>query len=199
MPVQHSFKIALYKQMGICSRHHNNLIFRAKRMKNLTLYLVLLSAALFLSGCAPISNIDSNQRHGYGSSHSSNNYSLSPQRRQMMKVAHQSLGSRYKWGGETPREGFDCSGLMQHTYKRSGIRIPRTAAQQRDASRRISRSQLRPGDMIFFKTGRRSNHVGIYTGNGEFIHASTGSKRVKKVKLNTSYWNKHFVKYGTFL
>ena len=168
-------------------------------MKKLTLSLGLLSGALFLSGCAPINNIDAKQRYGYDNIRSSYNYSLSPQRRKMMKVAHQSLGVRYTWGGETPREGFDCSGLMQHTYKLAGIRIPRTAAQQRDASRRISRSQLKPGDMIFFKTGRRSNHVGIYTGNGEFIHASTGSKRVKKVKLDTSYWNKHFVKYGTFL
>ena len=162
-------------------------------MKNIILCLGLL-AGLLLSGCAPVGNIS-----GQHQTYSPSSYSLSPQRRQLMKVAHQSLGARYTWGGKTPREGFDCSGLMQHTYKKAGIRIPRTAAQQRDASRRISRSQLRPGDMIFFKTGRRSNHVGIYTGNGEFIHASTSSKRVKKVKLNTPYWNRHLVKYGTFL
>jgi cell wall-associated NlpC family hydrolase len=163
-------------------------------MKKLTLCIALLAGS-FLSGCSPVSTVSepSYQRGGYSS------YALSPQRKNMMKVAHRSLGTRYKWGGETPREGFDCSGLMQYTYKQSGIRIPRTAAKQRDASRRISRSQLRPGDMIFFKTGRRSNHVGIYTGGGQFIHASTGSKRVKKESLDSSYWRRTFVKYGTFL
>lgn len=167
-------------------------------MKKISLYIGLTLGALLLTGCAPISSIPSSQPHN-SNYRSTGNYSLSPQRRQMMRVAHQSIGARYKWGGETPREGFDCSGLMQHTYLRTGIKIPRTAAQQRDASRRIARSQLRPGDMIFFKTGKRSNHVGIYTGNGEFIHASTSSKRVKKERLNTRYWNEHFVKYGTFL
>ena len=166
-------------------------------MKKVSIYLGLIAGALLLSGCTPLSSTSS-QQYGNGYNYSGS-YSLSPQRRQMMKVAHQSIGTRYNWGSETPRKGFDCSGLMQYTYKRSGIRIPRTAAQQRDASRRISRYQLRPGDMIFFKTNRRSNHVGIYTGNGEFIHASSGRKRVVKDKLNTPYWNKHFVKYGTFL
>lgn len=167
-------------------------------MKKILLYLGLIGGALFLSACTPL-NSTSNNQYTYGNSYDTNYRTLSPQRQQMMKVAYQSIGTRYTWGGETPREGFDCSGLMQHTYKLAGIRIPRTAAQQRDASRRISRAQLRPGDMIFFKTGRRSNHVGIYTGNGYFIHASSGSKRVKKEKLDKRYWNQHFVKYGTFL
>ena len=167
-------------------------------MKKILLYTGLMAGALLISGCTPLSST-SNPQYGYNNQYSTSYRSLSPQRQQMMKIAHQSIGTRYKWGGETPREGFDCSGLMQHTYKLSGIRIPRTAAQQRDASHRISRSQLLPGDMIFFKTGRRSNHVGIYAGNGYFIHASSGSKRVKKEKLNTRYWNQHLVKYGTFL
>jgi len=152
-------------------------------------------SVLMLSGCSPTGNIqnDTKQYRHY------DYRSLSLQRQKMMKVAYQSLGSPYKWAGKNPREGFDCSGLMYYTYQQSGINIPRTAAQQRDASRTISQQQLVPGDMIFFKTGKRTNHVGIYTGNGEFIHASTGSKRVKKDKLHYQYWQRSFVKYGTFL
>ena len=162
-------------------------------MKTL-LSISIIATALLSTACAPLPH-PSSQQTGYSSGY----YHLSPQRRELMRVAHHSIGTRYKWGGKTPRQGFDCSGLMQYSYKQIGIKIPRTAGEQRDASRRLSRSQLRPGDMIFFKTGRRSNHVGIYTGNGEFIHASSGSHRVKKERLDTPYWNRHFVKYGTFL
>ncbi len=178
-------------------------------MKSIILCAGLISTSFIISGCAPIPSANPLTQRILHKTYSNNyryppvryatRYSLSPERRELMRVAHRSIGIRYKWGGETPQEGFDCSGLMQYAYKRSGIRIPRTAAQQRDASRRISRSQLRPGDMIFFKTGRNSNHVGIYAGRGEFIHASTGSHRVKKERLDTQYWNQHFVKYGAFL
>ena len=162
-------------------------------MKTL-LSISIITTALLSSACTPLPH-SSSQQISYSNSY----YYLSPQRRELMKIAHQSIGTRYKWGGRTPQEGFDCSGLMQYSYKQIGIKIPRTAAKQRDASRRLSRSQLKPGDMIFFKTGRRSNHVGIYAGNGEFIHASSGSHRVKKERLDTPYWNRHLVKYGTFL
>ena len=155
----------------------------------------LVISVLGLTGCSPTSNIaqDSSQYRQY------NYQSLSSQRQKMMKTAYQSLGSRYKWAGKNPREGFDCSGLMHYTYLQSGLNIPRTAAQQRQASRTISKNQLMPGDMIFFKTGKRTEHVGIYTGGGEFIHASTSRKRVVKDKLQYKYWQKNFVKYGSFL
>jgi cell wall-associated NlpC family hydrolase len=163
------------------------------KYKLLTLGLVL--SVFGLSGCSPTGNIQNNtgqyRQYDYAS--------LSPQRQKMMQIAYQSLGTPYKWAGKNPREGFDCSGLMYYTYQQSGLNIPRTAAQQRDASRTISQSQLVPGDMIFFKTGKRTNHVGIYTGNGEFIHASTSRKQVKKDKLEYQYWQKNFVKYGSFL
>lgn len=125
--------------------------------------------------------------------------SRSIQRNKVVQNAYQMLGSPYRFGGTTPR-GFDCSGLTQHAYKASGITIPRVTGQQRDQSKTISSySQLLPGDLIFFKTGRKTNHVGIYTGNGEFIHASTGKRRVVKVKLDSPYWRKHFVKFGTYI
>ena len=164
-------------------------------MKYRLFTLGLLITVLGLTGC-------STTHTGSPAANPSAHYdyrSLSSQRQQTLQTAFQSLGSRYQWAGKNPQEGFDCSGLMHYTHQQSGINIPRTAAQQRKASRTLSKSQLVPGDMIFFKTGQKSEHVGIYIGKGEFIHASTSRKRVIKDKLHYSYWQKHFLKYGTFL
>jgi len=153
---------------------------------------------LMLSGCSPVPiHPSSNQSGSYNSSQM--NYAPNPQRASIVNVAHRSLGVRYKWGGESPQEGFDCSGLTQYAYAKSGVKIPRTAAQQRDASRRISYSQLQPGDLIFFRISANTNHVGIYIGNNEFIQAGSGSKRVKIENLDNPYWKKRFVKFGTYL
>lgn len=123
------------------------------------------------------------------------------ERNALLAQAHRALGTRYKYGGETPQEGFDCSGLTQYVYKQSNnIRIPRTAAQQSQASRTIYFEQMRPGDLIFFRTsGNKVNHVGIYIGQGKFIHAASGGKKVTIDKLSKSYWQRRLVKFGTFL
>jgi len=168
-------------------------MFEKSIINKLGLYSLIAVLVFGLSACSPSSNIQTSAQY-------TNNYtSLSPQRQQLMKIAYQNLGKPYKWGGNNPQEGFDCSGLMVYSYQQSGITIPRTAAQQRDASQTLSRNQLIPGDMIFFKTGRKTNHVGIYIGNDEFIHASTSRKQVKKDKLSYPYWQRNFVKYGSFL
>lgn len=121
-------------------------------------------------------------------------------RKRMVELAMHTIGTRYRYGGRNPRTGFDCSGLMHYVHKQGlGLNIPRTAAEQRDKSRSIKYSQLKPGDMLFFKTGKRTNHVGVYIGDRKFIHASTGSRRVKVAKMDTAYWHKRFVKFGTFL
>lgn len=123
------------------------------------------------------------------------------QARQLIsRMAHSTIGAPYKWGGSNPQQGFDCSGLMSYVHKNAlGINIPRTAAQQRDKSRTVSYEQLQPGDMLFFRTGRNSNHVGVYIGNRRFVHAATGSKHVKVASMDSAYWHKRFVKFGTFL
>jgi cell wall-associated NlpC family hydrolase len=124
-----------------------------------------------------------------------------PARRALLAETHRTLGVRYKYGGETPREGFDCSGLTQFVYKNAnGITLPRTAAQQSQASRTISFEQMRPGDLIFFRTsGSRVNHVGIYTGRGQFIHAASGGAKVSIDSLSRPYWQQRLVKFGRIL
>jgi hypothetical protein len=83
--------------------------------------------------------------------------------------AKEQLGVKYVFGGETPGVEFDCSGLVQYSYGKAGIKLPRTAAQQQQATTRISAAQAKPGDLVFF--GYPAHHVGIYLGNGEFLEA----------------------------
>ncbi len=116
----------------------------------------------------------------------------------LLQTAHKQLGTRYLYGGTT-RQGFDCSGLVQYVYKHIQHPIPRTAAAQRDASKTIAYQELIAGDLIFFKTGKKTNHVGIYIGNNEFIHASSGSKKVKVDNLDKKYWKQAFVKFGRYI
>lgn len=125
---------------------------------------------------------------------------VTPQRHALLTAAHRSMGVPYRYGGTSPKSGFDCSGFTQHSYQSINVNIPRTAAQQSAASRTIRRQDLRPGDMIFFKTsGRKVNHVGIYVGNGKFIHSASGGGRVTTDDLRKNYWQKRLHKYGRVL
>ena len=123
----------------------------------------------------------------------------SPAREQMVGIIKTTLGTPYKWGGNNPQRGFDCSGLMSYVHKNAGLKIPRTTAQQRDNSRTIDYAQLQAGDMLFFKTGKKTNHVGMYIGNRKFIHAPSSGKHVTVASMDSSYWHKRFVKFGTYL
>jgi len=121
-------------------------------------------------------------------------------RQRMINVAHGMLGIPYKWGGNNPRTGFDCSGLTRYVHKQAlGIDIPRTTAKQRDTTKTINYAQLKPGDMLFFKIGKKSNHVGVYIGDRKFIHAPSSGKRVTVASMDSAYWYKRFVKFGTYL
>ncbi|MGC9380419.1 NlpC/P60 family protein [Streptomyces sp. MH13] len=95
--------------------------------------------------------------------------------------AHQKLGSPYVWGATGP-DAFDCSGLVQAAYRAAGVSLPRTTYAQIDAGRRVSRSALRPGDLVFFYSG--ISHVGIYIGNGRMIHAPNPSAPVRVAPLD---------------
>ena len=100
-------------------------------------------------------------------------------------------GVRYKMGGLSKR-GVDCSGFVQRTFKdRFGKSIPRTTKALASAGKQISKKRLRPGDLVFFKTGWNVRHVGIYYGNNKFLHAST-SEGVTITSLSNSYWKKKY-------
>lgn len=111
-----------------------------------------------------------------------------------MRIAETALryvGMPYWWGG-TGGGGFDCSGLVYHVFAKNGVALPRMADEQYAVGRRVSTSQLRPGDLVFFQTyAPGASHVGIYVGNGNFIHASSRGVRVDA--LSMSYYATRYI------
>jgi peptidoglycan endopeptidase LytE len=92
--------------------------------------------------------------------------------RQLLAYADQFLGTPYRYGGTGPG-GFDCSGFTSYVFQSVNIQLPRTAGSQYSIGAPVEKSQLQPGDLVFFAGGRYIDHVGIYTGNGQFIHSSS--------------------------
>ena len=100
-------------------------------------------------------------------------------------------GTKYKYGGIDKR-GFDCSGYVNKVYKDAfSIQLPRVTKEIAKEGRKVSKSNLKVGDLVFFRPTRRYRHVGIYMGNDEFMHSST-SKGVMKSSLNNVYWKKKY-------
>jgi cell wall-associated NlpC family hydrolase len=103
-------------------------------------------------------------------------------------------GMPYIYGAESPSRGFDCSGLVSYVLHKKGLNPPRTAAGQSHYGTPVSRSQLKPGDLVFFAGTYKSgvSHVGIYIGNNNFVHAANPSKGVRVDSLSSSYYAKHY-------
>ena len=111
------------------------------------------------------------------------------------------VGTPYRWGGSSTATGFDCSGMIQFVYKNAlGISLPRTARDMAAASRKIPDSRLKAGDLVFFNTGgaNKYSHVGLYIGNGEFIHAPSSGKTIKTEKLSSPFYAKNYLGAHTF-
>lgn len=109
-------------------------------------------------------------------------------------IAQKQLKIPYLWGGTSPEKGFDCSGLVQYSYKKNNIKLPRTAAQQYAATKPVNAQAAKSGDLVFFRnTGKRRGitHVGLYLGNGRFIHAPRKGKTVEITPVTHKYWSKH--------
>ena len=99
------------------------------------------------------------------------------------------VGTPYRYGGNTPAGGFDCSGLVGYVFlDAAGLRLPRGTSQLMDLhSRRVSRDDLQPGDLVLFTTGG-GGHVGIYVGEGRFVHAPSSGGTVRMDRLDSPYW-----------
>lgn len=146
-------------------------------MKSLQIALIII----FLNGCAssPNSSIKHSEQQ-----HQPLQYSLQQHYQEWRDTP-------YEYGGLSKR-GIDCSGFVYITYRdQLGISLPRTGIEQSKMGRAVSQSSLKTGDLVFFKTGTKQHHAGIYIGQQQFIHASS-SKGVTLSRLDNSYWKKHY-------
>jgi murein DD-endopeptidase len=101
------------------------------------------------------------------------------------------VGKPYRYGGSTPA-GFDCSGLVQYSYKQAGVALPRSTDDLLRNSTALRGAHLRRGDLLFFdQEGKKKSHVGIYLGDGRFVHAPSSGKTVRTDRLDSPYWKKH--------
>ena len=115
----------------------------------------------------------------------------SPLKQQLYQQYSEWKGTKYQLGGVS-KQGIDCSAFMQETFRsRLGIELPRTTILQSRRGQAVRRDQLLSGDLVFFKTGRRVRHVGVYLEEGRFLHAST-SKGVTISRLDNPYWRDRF-------
>ncbi len=113
---------------------------------------------------------------------------------QLVDQALAYLGIRYRFGGTSPETGLDCSGLVLNVFRNAvGLDLPRTAHEMATLGEKIGRQELKPGDLVFFNTMRRAfSHVGIYLGDGKFVHAPSGGGKVRVESMGTRYWSQRF-------
>lgn len=121
-------------------------------------------------------------------------------RERLVSIALSQRGVPYVFGGNSPRTGFDCSGFVQYSYERLGLRIPRNSYEQYRLSTPVYINRLQPGDLVFFRTRNIFvSHVGIYLGDNRFVHAPGAGRSVSIDSLDSSYWRKRLVGGGSIL
>lgn len=122
-------------------------------------------------------------------------------RDEIVKTAHGFIGIPYQWGGTSETSGFDCSGLTMVVYRQNGLNLPRVSRNQFQAGRGIHPGSIQKGDLVFFATRGKGqvSHVGIYIGQGKFIHAPASGRRVTTEQLSNPYFRSRFVGARTYL
>lgn len=110
----------------------------------------------------------------------------------IVRTAQRFIGTEYRWGGTSPEEGFDCSGLTMTVYRLNGLDLPRNSREQFRSGIPVPRKALQAGDLVFFATdgGKRVSHVGIYSGKGQFIHATKRGNSIRTASLNEKYFTR---------
>ncbi len=110
-------------------------------------------------------------------------------------VAVDQVGAPYRYGGATP-DGFDCSGLVQFSYSRAGLVVPRTTGQLWSASRTVGNHELRAGDILFFNVEGKMSHVGMYLGDKRFVHAPQSGRKVSIASLDSPFYQAALIRAG---
>jgi cell wall-associated NlpC family hydrolase len=124
-------------------------------------------------------------------------------REALVKTAREFIGVPYLWGGASPDTGFDCSGLTMTVYQLNGLNLPRQSADQFEVGTPVGSGELQKGDLVFFAVGGKAkgivSHVGVYLGNGEFLHAPSRGKKIRIDSLSSNLFVKWFVGGRTYL
>ena len=114
------------------------------------------------------------------------------------KTAKSLVGVKYSYGGTT-KSGFDCSGYVGYVFKENSISVSRSSSSLYASGKAVNKADLETGDLVFFNTtGKGVSHVGIYIGDGKFIHAPTTGKKVDISDMSNVYWDKAFITGGSF-
>ncbi len=158
--------------------------------------LPLLCLVVGLMACAtpPPSARPTTSTHATTEPHAA---SRVPAAHSAVRTALSMLGRPYRYGGTGP-SGFDCSGLVVYSYGKAGLSgLPRTAAGLEGVARPVALEQLRPGDLLFFRlSGPKTQHVGMYVGDREFVHAPSSGGRVERVGFDHVYWGPRIRRAG---
>jgi cell wall-associated NlpC family hydrolase len=151
--------------------------------------IALLLSVLLLSACAS-SGRDVQRRHDTTRNDAPRNGNT----RDLVDYARSLIGTPYRYGGDSPRSGFDCSGYVGHVFDRTlGISLPHNAKQISHHGKAISTADLREGDLVFFDTNNDTySHVGIYLGNNHFVHAPSTGGKVRIEDMRDTYWPRHY-------
>jgi cell wall-associated NlpC family hydrolase len=155
---------------------------------------ILLISSLLLSACASPPRNEPTPSLPKGASPEA-------ARAAVVDAARSALGAHYRYGGDTPEAGFDCSGLVNYSYRRAGVTgLPRTASGLEQRATPVSIGALQPGDLLFFHlSGRKTSHVAIYVDDRHFIHAPSGGKRVELVGFDHVYWGDRIKRAGRLI
>src|SRR5690606_6833915 len=176
-----------------CGLHRPNtpVILRPMRFST-TLVAAVFSALAFLSAASA----QAGEAVADGSAHDGASLMsrASSSIQTAMDDAMNLIGVRYKRGGTSPETGFDCSGFVVHVFREGmGLMLPRTSREISKEGEAVKKSELQPGDLVFFNTMRRTfSHVGIYLGEGQFIHSPRSGGKVRIENLRDTYWAKRY-------
>jgi cell wall-associated NlpC family hydrolase len=146
------------------------------------LILGVLTTALLAAGCTGTPARDGSEVRG-----------------SIAELALSMVGVQYRYGGADPDEGFDCSGLVYYAYASNGHIVPRTSRAQFDAARKIPLADAAEGDLLFFQDQDNLSHVGLYLGDGRFVHAPSSGDTVRVARVDTPYYRRNLVAVGRLL
>ena len=167
---------------------------KLERLNTFYFLTMLVATLMLLSSCAtnrPSSSHSSTDTYRSGQNNAAKHKGLS-----IAQIAQSMVGVSYRYGGSNPDEGFDCSGLVYYSHTQVGEQVPRVSYAQLAASDEVSESELKPGDLLFYRINGKPSHVGIYIGQGQFVHAPSSGKKVSISSMSNVYFKPRLIRAG---